>query len=180
MNHLAERITSMSNKVHNFQNSKKIGDIGEKLLDAHFMGKFEIEAVEMVDQRKGIDRVFTHKKTGAVCTVEYKTDTRAADTGNVFIEVWSNKQKEKRGWAYTSQAQWLYFYMPGIDEVCVIEMTKLKMLLPEWIEAAYRKVGVANKSGNTFYTTEGILVPIGVFEAACYETLKVGVKEDGE
>ena len=167
-------------KVHNFQDSLKVGAIGEKLLDAHFISKFDIEPVEMVDQRKGIDRVFTHKETGAVCTVEYKTDTKSASTGNVFVEIWSNKQSGKKGWAYTSQAQWLYFYMPGLDKVCIIEMTRLKMVLGKWAKkgSGFRKVGVSNKSGNSFYTTEGILVPIEVFEAECYETINIGITHD--
>ena len=168
-------------EVHTFHKSLKVGEEGERVLDSHFINKFEIEPVEMTDQRKGIDRTYTHRLSGAVCTVEYKTDMRAAETGNVFIEVWSNTQKKKKGWAYTSQAQWLYFYMPGFAEVGVIEMTRLKMQLPAWEDTkAYRKVPVVNSSGNTFYTTEGILVPVDVFKEVCYEIITVGIKSDDE
>lgn len=162
-------------KVHTFVNSLKVGALGEQILDSHFTSKFNIEEVDMAAQRRGIDRIFTHKESGAVCTVEYKTDTRAADTGNVFLEIWSNKEKEKRGWAYTSQARWLYFYMPGLEKVCIMEMTKLKMAIREWTDSKdYRRVKVRNPS----YTTEGILMPVVEFEELCYETITIGVRKD--
>ncbi len=164
---------------HKFTDSLKVGEVGEKVLDGYFSNKFDIEDVEMVDQRRGIDRRYTHKESGAVCTVEYKTDVRAADTGNVFIEIWSNKQNKKKGWAYTSQAQWLYFYIPGTNKVYISEMTRVKMKLKDWA-SDYRKVGVRNKSGNSYYTTEGIPVPIKDFEDICFDVIDIGACKSNE
>jgi hypothetical protein len=159
-------------EVHSFLKSKEVGAAVEKLLDAHFMNLFTIEEVDLDTQKRGIDRIYTHPESGAVATVEYKADTRSLETGNLFIEVWSNKQSKKKGWAYTSQAQWLYFYVVDYKEVCIIEMTKLKRLLKGWNQT-YKKATACNRSSDGFYNSEGILVPLEDFKKECIEIVKI-------
>lgn len=156
------------NMVHKFQDSLKVGNKGEALLDKHFSKKFHITEVDRETQMLGVDRIFEHKEKEHRCSVEYKTDAREADTGNVFIEIWSNKEAGKRGWAYTSLAQWLYFYLPGSNECCVIEMTALKQQLAYWRDT-YRRVTVRNPN----YTTIGIVVPSAIFKEVCYDIIKI-------
>lgn len=159
-------------KVHKFNESIQVGNEGEAILDDFFKEKFVIEEVDLQVQKMGIDRVFTHRKDDTVCTVEYKTDHREGDTGNCFIETWSNKQAKKRGWAYTSQAQWLYYFLPSSNEVCVIEMLQVKMLVNEWIRK-YKVTQCVNKSGEGFYNTSGVLVPSSIFKDNCLEVIKI-------
>lgn len=155
--------------VHNFKDSKKVGDMGEQLLDNYFSDKFIIEDVNMDQQRLGWDRVFTHKDSGTRASVEYKTDTRATDTGNIFMEVWSNKEAGKKGWAYTSTAQWLYYFMTGSMSVFIVDVPHLKLYLKVWEKQLKIK-----QARNKTYTSEGMLVPIEIFKTVAYEEVYIG------
>ncbi len=159
-------------ELHSFQKSLKVGKEGESKLDEHFSNKFDITEVDLNVEFHGIDRIFTHKKTGSKCAVEYKTDVREGTTGNVFIETWSNKESGKKGWIFTSLAQWLYFYLPSSSEACIIEMTQIKILLPK-IEKEYAVKKAFNKSSKGFYTSEGIVVPSVKFKEWCHEVIRV-------
>lgn len=154
--------------MHNFKQSKQVGDAGEAALDNFFSQKFNIEDVDMTQQKLGWDRVFTHKERGTRASIEYKTDTQSHKTGNIFVEIWSNKEAEKRGWAFTTTAQWLYYYVVGASEVYIVDVAKMKLYLENW--QAQFKVKTAR---NPNYTSEGMLVPIEVFKTIAYEVIKV-------
>lgn len=153
---------------HSFQQSKKVGDAGEAALDRCFSKKFDIEDVDLTQQKLGWDRVFVHKERGTRASVEYKTDTQSHKTGNAFIEIWSNKESGKRGWAYTTTAQWLYYYVLGTQEVLIIDVAKFKLYLENW--QIQFKVKTAR---NPNYTSEGMLVPLEVLKSVAYEVLDV-------
>lgn len=154
--------------MHTFNNSKKIGDAGEARLDQFFKDKFQIEDVDMSQQKLGWDRVFTHLESGARASVEYKTDTQSHKTGNIFIEIWSNKEASKRGWAYTTTAQWLYYYVLGDGEVYIVDVVKLKLYLKNW-----EKQFIIKGAKNPNYSSEGMLVPVEIFKSICYEVIKL-------
>lgn len=150
------------------------GEKGEQCLDRHFSKRYDIDPVDGKQQRQGIDRIWTHKGDGREYTVEYKTDSRTAETGNVFIETMSVDTEEKLGWAYTSKAQLLVYYVPQCETAYtgtayIVEMTKIKKLLPKWSKAYKdRVVSVPNGDENGVnYHTWGILVPLAVFESLC-------------
>lgn len=154
--------------MHTFNNSKKVGDAGEATLDKFFKDKFNIEEVDISQQKLGWDRVFTHLESGARASVEYKTDTQSHKTGNIFIEIWSNKESGKRGWAYTTTAQWLYYYVLGAEEVYIVDVVKLKLYLKNW-----EKQFIIKGAKNPNYSSEGMLVPIEIFKSICYEVIKL-------
>ena len=154
--------------MHNFINSKNIGDAGEAALDLFFSNKFTIEEVNMTQQKLGWDRIFTHKEDFTRASVEYKTDTQSHKTGNIFIEVWSNKEVDKRGWAYTTTAQWLYYYVLGTNEVFVVDVAKMKLYLNNW-----EKQFIKKSAKNPNYSSEGMLVPIEIFKSVAYEVINV-------
>ena len=154
--------------MHTFQNSKKIGDAGEAALDLFFKERFQIEDVDMTQQKLGWDRIFTHLESGARASVEYKTDTQSHKTRNIFIETWSNKESGKKGWAYTTTAQWLYYYVLGDSEVYIVDVVQLKLYLNNW-QKQFQKKGAKNPN----YSSEGLLVPIEIFKSVCYEVIKV-------
>jgi hypothetical protein len=154
--------------MHSFNASKKVGDLGEQKLDEFFSSKFDIEEVDMTQQKLGWDRIFVHKERGTRASVEYKTDTLSHKTGNIFVEIWSNKEAEKRGWAYPTTAQWLYYYVTGLNQVFIVDVAQLKLYLENW--QIQFKVKTAR---NPNYTSEGMLVPIEVFKTIAYEVLEV-------
>ena len=167
-------MTNKKQDVHEFQDSLKKGEKGEKELDKFFKKTFEISDVPMELQRAGIDRVFIHKKTRSRCTVEYKTDFAEKRYGNVFLETWSNVQDQKRGWMYTTLAQWIYFYLPHRKEVCIIDVVSLKEHLKE-LEEKYPVKSALNRIPNNggFYRSEGVCVPYKEFKKLAYQIKKV-------
>lgn len=92
-----------------FKEQLEIGEQGEGKLDDYFAKFYDIHVVPMSLQKLGVDRIFIARKDGSRFTVEYKTDFRSIETGNIFLEFEVNK---KPGWVYTSVAQVLVYYAP--------------------------------------------------------------------
>lgn len=147
------------NKPFNFQEQLAIGEKGEAFLDAHFSERYDITPATRDEQRKGIDRHFVGKVSGAHLKVEYKTDAMARKTHNAFVEVTSVDKAQKSGWAYTSQADYLVYYIPGDEMVYILRFTTLRQHMPSWA-AKYPMRSALNEG----YKTWGLLVPLVEFE----------------
>jgi len=145
--------------TYDFKQQLTKGEKGEKNLDAFFAERYEIEPVSMDLQRQGIDRIFTNRETGKRHKVEYKTDWTASKTGNAFVETISVDTADKPGWAYSSKADILIYYLPQDMLVYVVEFPILRRLLPRWETTC-----VSRKIPNNGYMTHGLLVPLDEFE----------------
>src|SRR5689334_20898516 len=99
-------------KTHVFKDKLREGHEVEELLDRHFEAKYQIWHATPAGQRQGIDRWFTDRITGDRFSVDYKADWRAHETRRAFIETISVDSTGKAGWAYTSKADWIYYYLP--------------------------------------------------------------------
>jgi hypothetical protein len=111
------------------------------------------------EQRHGIDRIFTRRQTGQRLAVEYKTDYKASETGNAFVETVSVDAAGKASWAYSSEADYLIYYVPGDGLIYVLALEILRRELPRWIEEYPLRA-----AQNEGYTTHGVLVPLHKFE----------------
>ncbi|MFN8452449.1 MAG: hypothetical protein U0521_28560 [Anaerolineae bacterium] len=150
----------MKQQAHyDFRVQKAAGEQGEKLLDAFFERAYEITPATAAEQRQGIDRHFVNRATGAKLTVEYKSDSAAKRTHNAFVETVSVSARGKSGWAYTSQADWLAYYVPGDELVYLIRFERLRARLTTWA-ARYPVRHALNDS----YKTYGLIVPLEEFE----------------
>ena len=109
-------------------------------------------------QRAGIDRIW-EKPDGMSYTVEIKSDIKAAQTGNVFLELIQIDTEGGRGWVYTSGAQYLVTYVPGKRLFYLVEMVRLKRKLSDLI-AGKTVVRSKSKAG---YSSHGVPVPISEF-----------------
>jgi two-component SAPR family response regulator len=154
--------------MYKFNVQLKLGEKGEMFLDKFFSEEYLIKPVSMGEQRKGIDRIFEHKRTGRVLKVEYKTDELASGTGNAFIETISVDSTNKPGWAYSSKADYLLYYVTGDELIYIITLNNLRKNLEKW-EKKYRKA----KAKNDGYYTHGILVPLREFEIHAEQVLSV-------
>ena len=141
--------------MYQFQEQLHEGNEGEHRLDAFFAHWYAITPATMHQQRIGIDRVFTCYYFGQQFAVEYKTDKRASHTGNAFVETVSVSTTHKRGWAYTSQAEYLVYYVPGLNVVYIIPFAGLRTKLSHWLNR-YATRAIPNAG----YVTEGVLVPL--------------------
>lgn len=140
--------------VYGFDQQFAQGNKGENVLDTYFSRLYFVLLVPLDMQRLGIDRVFLNRESLMTHTIEYKTDSRAAQSGNVFIETVSIDRDNKPGWAYTSRADFLFYYLPQVGRVYCIEMSTLRRYLGDWVKH-YPLKEIANKG----YNTRGILVP---------------------
>lgn len=159
--------------TYHFGEQKIIGEKGEKRLDAFFLPVYQITPATDAEQRKGIDRHFVNRGTQACLTVEYKTDAIANRTKRAFVETISVDARGKSGWAYSSQADWLIYFVPGDEIVYIIRFTDLRRRLPAW--AFTYPVREALNDG---YKTYGLLVPLKELEEIATWKGSLGKEQD--
>jgi len=140
---------------HSWEQKLKEGEIAEEYLDKYFQQWYEIYHANDAQQHNGIDRIFKTPKSGLVWTVEYKADTAAATTGNAFIETMSVAEKNKAGWALTSQAQILVYFIPPNECGTMVSMYEIKKKLPYWLQNFS-----VRKALNETYHGEGVVIPL--------------------
>jgi len=148
--------------VHYFSQSLEDSVTHEMALDAYFSGRgITVTPVDHDGQLSGKDRNFA-TPDNLTYTVEYKADSRASDTRNAFIETVSVDEQNIPGWAYTSTADVLVYYIPPDNIAYVLRMQSVKAMVPVWTET-YPLQSVANVSqrGESYHTI-GLLVPIRV------------------
>lgn len=146
----------MTAVTYDFKEQLAEGQAYERRLDAHFRQfAIEIRPATMDEQRQGIDRFFTHRRTGKVDAMEYKADSLAGKTGNAFIETISVDTTNKPGWAVASKARYLVYMVTEPETIYLIDMRALHLALPVW-KARYRTTSAQNNG----YRTHGVLVPL--------------------
>lgn len=155
--------------TYEFKTQLAIGSEGERRLDEFFADWFVITPASEDEQRMGIDRWFVRRQSskdgpaGERFAVEYKTDHRAHESGNAFVETVSvaGTQHGKEGWVYSSRARWLIYYVPGegAEMAYIVPFAKLRAELPR-LRRHYPEVPVQNKG----YLTLGLVVPLLEFE----------------
>jgi hypothetical protein len=145
--------------TYQFQAQLDKGEQAEAQLDRYFAEWLHIRPATRDEQRQGIDRIYTDRCTGNTLKVEYKTDWTAGRTGNAFVETISVDTTNKPGWAYTSKADVLVYYVPGDELIYWIRFADLRRHLVRWAQK-YE----ARKIPNRGYHTHGLLVPLSEFE----------------
>lgn len=137
--------------MYRFQTMRNRGYKGEKMLDGLFSKFFDVRRATATEQRNGIDRVMTGKEHKQVINVEYKTDYTAATSGNAFVELAFDG---KPGWARTSQADFIAYFVPG-KHTYIVRPCTLRNHLSEW-EGRFEQRTVLNAG----YTATGLIVPL--------------------
>ncbi len=145
--------------TYTFNAQKARGDAGELFLDRWFATDYEVRPATRQEQRQGIDRFFIHRQTGKRLAVEYKTDYRAVETGNAFVETISVDTAGKAGWAHSSEAAYLIYYIPDDGLIYVLALEVLRRELPRWLREYPLRT-----AQNQGYATHGVLVPLDEFE----------------
>jgi len=142
-----------------FSEQLEKGEIYETTLDEFYSQWFQIKHVSLAAQKMGIDRVFTSIVDGTKYTVEYKGDERASRSGNAFVETMSVDTSGKKGWAYTSCAQVLVYFIVKEKYVIRFDMNTIKLYVKEWT-----KKYCSGKADNLNYNTYGVCVPLTEFK----------------
>ncbi len=149
----------MENEYYDFQEQLTKGQIYEGKVKDYLEREMHmsVETTDMDLQRLGID--FITRSQYATMSVEVKSDTRAHQTGNAFIETVSVEKDgvvEKRGWVYTTCAQILIYYVVNTGELYFIDMSVFKRVAAGWATGKYPERSIPNKT----YIGRGLLVPL--------------------
>lgn len=155
---------------HNFYASRDAGKRGEAQLDRYFEQFYDVIRELTLDEELLIaaDRIFQIESTGHRVSVEYKTDDKATDTGNIFVETVSNDVSGAPGWAYSSLAQVIVIYLPREGFAYFANAVRIKQSLDTW-----RKVYLEKRVWNDGYFTRGLCVPRPDFEAVCFAAKQI-------
>jgi hypothetical protein len=154
----------MGKPTYSWEERLSIGGKHEKELDGIFSGTCHVSQVDSNLQALGIDRIFIDKNPPHErFSVEYKTDLKAHETKSAFIEIVSNTNKNKAGWAYTTCAQTIIYYTPGTGRIFCLYTNDLKEALGYW-EHEYPVRECKNKT----YEAKGILVPLKEIQRLSY------------
>ena len=160
--------------TYDFNEQMAQGDEGESFLDSFFAAKgYAIRHATRDEQRKGIDRALTSPRSGDVSLVEYKTDHTAARTGNAFIETVSVDAAGKMGWALTSQADILVYYVPPLAVMYVVPFRALHWEMPRWLRQYPPR-----QAKNNGYATHGIIIPLTELEQHALRVYRLGSDDE--
>ena len=157
-------------KIFDFQTQLKQGFEGEAEITAYLTAQgWHCTKSTRDQERQGIDLISTKNLESR--TIEIKTDHCATKTGNAFIETVSVKQGNriiKQGWAYTCQADFLFYYLP-LDLIAYVYQPSVLQTYVELWGRKYRQVSVPNKG----YITQGIIVPLWELENTAIEIINI-------
>lgn len=152
---------------YNFAEKLKEGEAFEDELDNYYKQTYRIKKADLEQQKRGIDRLFVTKSSNAAFTVEYKADSRTAETGNIFCEVAVNTEHSSEpGWVLKSASQALIYYIPQQRKALCCSMLCLKGCIEQWQYVYQMSKPVMNQNGDRKWWAIGLLVPLCEFEKA--------------
>jgi len=166
----------------NYAECQTVGDAGVELVMRWLASRHRVYENRMVRTDKGRISLQLQQTVGdilynadrlTVMSIEVKTER--AKSANLFLETWSNAAEEagrkRRGWMYTLDADWLFYYFADADELCVVDFQKLKA----WAFTGPRRDGTsgrifdfkekAQRANHQLNLTRGRCVPIEVLAA---------------
>lgn len=113
-------------KLNDFYTEKQKGKMGEETVKALLeLNGFKVSDVSTNSTYFHCGDLIAEKDNKQVF-VEVKTDTAAAHTGNLVIELITNKALNKDGWFRVSTADKFAFYLIETNEVILIDANELK------------------------------------------------------
>lgn len=145
----------MTATVHAFRAKLDEGKAAEAELDAYLSRRAVLQDVSLRLDKAGIDRIAI--RNGVASTIQYKADTRAATTGNGFVELVSSDIGGAPGWAYTCAADWLLYWVPPTGLLLWIRPDELRKHISAWYSSYPLR-----PARNPGYFSIGLAVPMDV------------------
>jgi hypothetical protein len=145
---------------HRFQSSLTADFAAYLRSDAQARGVHLVQATPEEDRQFGIDDWLNLPLEGVV-SVDWKTDHRAALTGNLAVEIIANASLGKLGWVFTSQADYIVYLLPLNGRLLWFKTAVLRTAAIEW-QALYPVRGAHNdnRDDRFLYTTWNLTVPL--------------------
>jgi len=163
--------------VYDFKEQLKRGQ-GQERVIADFLRSrgWKVRMAEMADQKLGKDMWLEVSMFPGAISVEVKSDSLAHKTNNMFVETVSvgryhggEFRVEKRGWLYTTEAEYLIYHVVKSGAIMVFEPEALRRFVEER-PGTYRSVDVRNRG----YSGRGLLVPIADIAPFAVQLLNIG------
>ena len=137
-----------------FQQQLKVGNIGEAAIASYLTSRnWQVTDTTKNESFFALDIDFIANKGAESRTIEVKTDTAIARTGNLFLEISQDEGSSRKGWALTSEAQYLFYYDLQ-NKICYCffmeDMRKATQ------NSAYRKA----RCFDNHFTRVGVLLPL--------------------
>ena len=112
---------------NSFNKAKNFGNIGEAAVQQLLIDNgFEVLDTSENERYFDCGDILAVKPDGTNFFIEVKTDSAAAHTGNLVIELVTNKAYDKDGWFRTSKADKFAFYLIETNEVILIDAAELR------------------------------------------------------
>lgn len=166
----------------NFKECQTFGDEAVELVMRWLMARHRVFKNRIVRTDKGrisaqlqttIGDVLFNPDRLTVMSIEVKAERKSSS--NLFLETWSNAAREltrqRAGWMYTLDADWLFYYFATTDLLCTVDFQKLK----QWAFEGQRADGSLGRlfdyperlqsRNEQFNRTMGRCVPITVLSA---------------
>ncbi|WP_414039354.1 hypothetical protein ACJU26_09000 [Acidithiobacillus sp. M4-SHS-6] len=128
-------------------------------------------------QPRGIDYFWIRHQENVtrLDSVEVKTDTW--DTGNLYLELVANEEREKPGWLYTSEAQWLSYVVLPQSRMYLVPFPELR----EWYRRSvytqksfWKRTFTGNREGG--YHSWGVPCPItDILRETTHREVDIGI-----
>jgi hypothetical protein len=128
--------------------------------DRFYNDKFpDLKKIETVTdketQLKGIDKILTFEN-GSIITIDEKI--RRKDYGDIYIELFSNLERQKKGWAYTSQCDYIVYYIEPTQQVYLLPVFLLRKAIRKH-RKQWERTCKTVLSKNSLYTSYGLAIP---------------------
>jgi hypothetical protein len=156
------------NNGNGFQEASKVGNQGVlellPLIDQEaFQGRFILTDKGNISEflQRSVGDVLINCKNQKVWSIEIKTEKKT--TGNLFLEMWSNRSRLTQGWMYSLKSDILWYYFQDTKILHSIHFP----ILQKWSFIRRRIYQFPERKQNTYEQlndTWGACVPIVTIE----------------
>jgi len=146
-----------------FYNSLEVAKQGEKIVSEIFKNK-GYTVVDVSNDKKWQESdvdLLIYKDNKLVYKIEVKTEERALQTNNIFIETKSNKGL---GWIWKTDADYIYTVIPGEKVYVIYKDEFVAWFKQNMYNCKNRSSKTTDKDGNVLYFNWGRLVPLSILD----------------
>lgn len=146
-----------------FYNCLEVAKLGEEIVKKIFEDKgYTVKDVSNDKEWQELDiDLLVYKNDKLIYKIEVKTEERALQTKNVFIETKSNKGL---GWIWITDADFIYTVIPGEKVYVIFKDEFVAWFKQNMYNCKSRSAKTTDKDGNVLYLNWGRLIPLTVLD----------------
>lgn len=173
-------MSAISERVHDFNQSIKLGERGEKFVREWLTKRYGTDNVRDVrgdPKYRTVDIDFVvRNRSGTEVAVEVKTDQYT--THNIFYETVSAVETNSLGCMHKSKADYLAYYFINLEKLYIIELSEfndwMRKQIAQGCTVAKLKQFKNKRYDGTTYTSQGYTLPLWYLEKNfCSKFMKI-------